>query len=330
MRVMKRFRAIMFFAAFAFFCAGGVARAQEEAPSPPVVVAQAGGNSAAYSDDSDPATKGDFRRLRDEVKVVRDNVIRLDERMDAQERELRYLREEMSAIRDMMHSNFQWLMAAIIAVLGLPQFLSWLGRMRGNGRSVAASVFMVALPAAAIVAALLLTDNAAAQENESAPVVRAQSEQGDAAARGDSPATLGDLRESEGRINVRIGRLEERMGRLENRMGERMERLEERMNGQIQSLREDVMGIHSILYTFLFTLLAGVGGVVAVVCGVVMRDRRKGMISGAAATAFMLIVGGLLVFGARDATAAKAERAGEESGCVQCVRPDSEARREDA
>ena len=175
MRVMKRFRAIMFFAAFAFFCAGGVARAQEEAPSSPVVVAQAGG-AATYFDDSEPATKGDFRRLRDEVKVVRDNVIRLDERMDAQERELRYLREEMSAIRDMMHSNFQWLMAAIIAVLGLPQFLSWLGRMRGSGRSVAASVFMVALPAAAIVAALLLTDNAAAQENESAQVVRAQVE----------------------------------------------------------------------------------------------------------------------------------------------------------
>ena len=176
MSVMMRIRAIMFFAAFAFFCAIGVARAQEEAPSAPVVVAQAGGGAATYFDDSEPATKGDFRRLRDEVKVVRDNVIRLDERMDAQERELRYLREEMSAIRDMMHSNFQWLMAAIIAVLGLPQFLSWLGRMRGNGRSVAASVFMVALPAAAIVAALLLTDNAAAQENESAQVVRAQVE----------------------------------------------------------------------------------------------------------------------------------------------------------
>ena len=103
---MKRVRAIMFFAAFAVLCGGGVARAQENAPEAPVVVAQAGGSAAAYSDDSDPATKGDFRRLWDAVGELRGDVIRLDERMDAQERELRHLREEMSAIRDMMHSNF--------------------------------------------------------------------------------------------------------------------------------------------------------------------------------------------------------------------------------
>ena len=337
MRSMKSVRAIMFFVAFAVLCGGGVARAQEDAPEAPVVVAQAGGNAAAYSDDSDPATKGDLRRLQgdfgrlwDAVGELRGDVIRLDERMDAQERELRHLREEVGAIRDEMHSNFKWLMGAILIVLGLPQFFGLLGRWRGNGRSVAAGVFMVALPAAAIVAALLLTDNAAAQENESAPVVRAQSEQGDAAARDNLPATLGDLRESEDRINGQMGRLEKRMGermeRMESRMGERMDR----MDGRMLSLHGAVMGVHDALYALIFTLIAGLGGGIAVMFGILLKDRRKGMISGAAATAFMLIVGGLLVFGARDATAAKAEREGEESGCVQCVRPDSEMRREDA
>ena len=121
--------------------------------------------------------------------MVRDNVIRLDERMDSQEREFRHLREEVGAIRDEMHSNFKWLMGAILIVLGLPQFFGLLGRWRGSGRSVAAGVFMVALPVAAIIAALSLSDNTTARESESAQVVRAQSEQGEAA---DSSQTAGE------------------------------------------------------------------------------------------------------------------------------------------
>ena len=274
MRSMKRVRAIMFFAAFAVLCGGGVARAQENAPEAPVVVAQAGGSAVYADDDSDPATKGDLRRLqgdfgrlqaevgglRNEVGMVRDNVIRLDERMDAQEKELRHLREEMSAIRDMMHSNFQWLIAAIIAVLGLPQFLSWLGRMRGSGRSVAAGMFMVALPAAAIVAALLLTDNAAAQENESAPVVRAQVEQVGAATH-NPPAMSGELRGTESRREFLF-----------------------------DALRKDLRIIHDTLAALTFILMAGlVGGWFSVMLGIALKSRRKGMTSGMATMALMMV-----------------------------------------
>ena len=267
MRSMKSVRAIMFFAAFAVLCGGGVARAQENAPEAPVVVAQAGGSAVYADDDSDPATKGDLRRLQgdfgrlwDAVGELRGDVIRLDERMDSQERELRHLREEVGAIRDEMHSNFKWLMGAILIVLGLPQFFGLLGRWRGNGRSVAAGLFMVALPAAAIVAALLLTDNAAAQENESEPVIRAQVEQVGAATH-NPPAMSGELRGTESRREFLF-----------------------------DALRKDLRIIHDTLAALTFILMAGlVGGWFSVMLGIALKSRRKGMTSGMATMALMMV-----------------------------------------
>ena len=110
----------------------------------------------------------------------------------------------------------------------------------------------------------------------------------------DRPAMLGDIRDAETRINSRIDR-------LEVQMNARMDRT----NGQIESLREDVRVIHNALYAVLFTLLAGVGGGLAMTVGILLKDRRKGMISGAAAMAFLLVVAGSVALASCEAAAAE-------------------------
>ena len=110
----------------------------------------------------------------------------------------------------------------------------------------------------------------------------------------DRPAMLGDIRDAETRINSRIDR-------LEVQMNARMDRT----NGQIESLREDVRVIHNALYAVLFTLLAGVGGGLAMTVGILLKDRRKGMISGAAAMAFLLVVAGSVALASCEAEAAE-------------------------
>ena len=128
---MKRIRVICFAFAFAVFCAGGAVRAEDSAPA--AAVAQDSVRTAGS--DSDPATKGDIRNLREEIHGLDKQMVRLEERMnglerrmdglekrmDRQEQELREMREELRQIRDTMQTNFRWLMA-IIVLLGLPNF----------------------------------------------------------------------------------------------------------------------------------------------------------------------------------------------------------------
>ena len=140
---MKTFRVILFGLALAIFSAGGVARAEESPPagSPVVAQAQAPAQAPARSGDDDrQATLGDLRESEARINARIDGLesrmngrmIRMEARLDGQERELRELREDLRQIRDMMQTHFQWLMAAIIAVLGLPQFFGWMTRMRAN------------------------------------------------------------------------------------------------------------------------------------------------------------------------------------------------------
>ena len=157
---MRIFRVILFGLALAIFSAGGVARAEESPPagSPVVAQAQAPAQSPARSGDDDrQATLGDIRESEARINARIDGLevrmgrmemrmTRMEARLDGQERELRELREDLRQIRDMMQTHFQWLMAAIIAVLGLPQFFGWMTRMRASGKSAAAAaLFLIVL-----------------------------------------------------------------------------------------------------------------------------------------------------------------------------------------
>ena len=181
---MKTFRVILFAFALAIFSAGGVARAEESPPagSPVVAQAQAPAQAPARSGDDDrQATLGDLRESEARINARIDGLesrmngrmIRMEARLDGQERELRELREDLRQIRDMMQTHFQWLMAAIIAVLGLPQFFGWMTRMRASGKSAAAAaLFLIVLAGGTAMA--VSSCEAAAGNSESVQIFRKQ------------------------------------------------------------------------------------------------------------------------------------------------------------
>ena len=125
---MKPIRVICFAFALAVFCAGGAVRAEDSASA----AAVARDSVQTVGSDSDPATKGDIRNLREEIHGLDKRMIRMEERMDGlekrmdgQEQELREMREELRQIRDTMQTNFRWLMA-IIVMLGLSHFFRFM------------------------------------------------------------------------------------------------------------------------------------------------------------------------------------------------------------
>ena len=103
-------------AVFAFAALSAPARAQETPAPVPIQVAQA--ESAARVGDNRLATLGDLRHMGN--------------RTDAQISELR---GEMQAIREEMGRMFYALLAAMIALFGLPHLPTWWRQLRANGKS---------------------------------------------------------------------------------------------------------------------------------------------------------------------------------------------------
>ena len=186
---MKTFRVILFGLALAVFSAGGVARAEaraEESPpagSPVVAQTQAPAQAPARSGDDRQATLGDIRESEARINARIDGLevrmgrmemrmTRMEARLDGQERELRELREDLRQIRDMMQTHFQWLMAAIIAVLGLPQFFGWMTRMRASGKSAAAAALVLVVLAGGTAMAVSSCEAEAAEDESVQSVQR--------------------------------------------------------------------------------------------------------------------------------------------------------------
>ena len=105
-------------AGFVFIALSAPAGAQETAASVPIQVAQAEGAGRVGGDRL--ATLGDLRHMGG--------------RTDAQISELR---GEMQAIREEMGRMFYALLAAMIALFGLPHLPTWWRQFRANGKSAA-------------------------------------------------------------------------------------------------------------------------------------------------------------------------------------------------
>ena len=133
------------------------------AESAPMVVAQL----SQGGDDSRPATQGDIRSMGERIGGLEgrisgledrmgklegrisglegrmgrleERISGLEDRMGKLEEHMGQMRADMREIRGAMRENFRWLLAAIIALLGLPHFPGWVNRLRGNGKASAAS-----------------------------------------------------------------------------------------------------------------------------------------------------------------------------------------------
>ena len=119
------------------------------AESAPMVVAQL----SQGGDDSRPATQGDIRSMGERIGKLEgrisglegrmgrleERISGLEDRMGKLEEHMSQMRADMREIRGAMRENFRWLLAAIIALLGLPHFPGWVNRLRGNGKASAAS-----------------------------------------------------------------------------------------------------------------------------------------------------------------------------------------------
>ena len=119
------------------------------AESAPMIVAQL----SQGGDDSRPATQGDIRRMGERIGKLEgrisglegrmgrleERISGLEDRMGKLEEHMSQMRADMREIRGAMRENFRWLLAAIIALLGLPHFPGWVNRLRGNGKASAAS-----------------------------------------------------------------------------------------------------------------------------------------------------------------------------------------------
>ena len=109
----------------------------------PVRVSQAGAATQPSPDEySRPATQSDIRTVQDDIRTVEGDLRRVDERIGRLETQMDQMRAEMRAemreIRQAMREDFRWLLAAIIALLGLPQLPNWVNRLRRNGKEPAA------------------------------------------------------------------------------------------------------------------------------------------------------------------------------------------------
>ena len=126
------------------------------AESAPMVVAQL----SQGGDDSRPATQGDIRHMGERIGKLEgrisglegrmgelegrmgrleERISGLEDRMGKLEEHMGQMRADMREIRGAMRENFRWLLAAIIALLGLPHFPGWVNRLRGNGKAPTAS-----------------------------------------------------------------------------------------------------------------------------------------------------------------------------------------------
>ena len=74
----------------------------------------------------------DLRQVQKDVHVLQGDVRRIEERMARMEVQMDHMRAEM-------REDFRWIIATIIALLGLPQLPNWINRLRGNGKIPAAS-----------------------------------------------------------------------------------------------------------------------------------------------------------------------------------------------
>ena len=112
-------------AGFVFAALSAPAGAQETAASVPIQVAQA--ESAGRVGDDRLATLGDLRHMGG----------RTDAQISELRSEMRDIRGEMQAIREEMGRMFYALLAAMIALFGLPHLPTWWRQLRANGKSAA-------------------------------------------------------------------------------------------------------------------------------------------------------------------------------------------------
>ena len=132
---MKTFRAILSAAALVAFCATGAIRADESPPIADAASAAQAQNAASAIGDNRPATLGDLRHAQN--------------RTDAQISEVRA--EMRAAMNQMLYT----LLAAMIALFGLPHLPTWWRQLRENGRpAAAAGIFLVARAIASAGAAI--------------------------------------------------------------------------------------------------------------------------------------------------------------------------------
>ena len=74
----------------------------------------------------------DLRQVQKDVHVLQGDVRQIEERMARMEVQMDHMRAEM-------REDFRWIIATIIALLGLPQLPNWINRLRGNGKAPVAS-----------------------------------------------------------------------------------------------------------------------------------------------------------------------------------------------
>ena len=135
---MKTFRAILSVAALVAFCATGAIRADESPPIADAASAAQAQTLAPAIGDNRPATLGDLRHAQN--------------RTDAQISEVR---AEMHEMRATMNQMLYTLLAAMIALFGLPHLPTWWRQLRENGKPAAAArIFLVARAIASAGAAI--------------------------------------------------------------------------------------------------------------------------------------------------------------------------------